>query len=176
MAVVAFGSNRAAQLEHFAVEGLEISLRYAWVASAALIEDALLKTFRVGPDDGMGLMTSCAIGQFLLGRRKSIGVNAGFERFIDTGMTSATGLGDMLMTDARLGVVLGQDMMGRVAIRTHGCDDQTALEESFSMDAQGIVVGIDIFAASGATGCSLSSGAMAPAAKSGHIGGERRGL
>jgi len=59
--------------------------------------------------------------------------------FFDPGMALGAGPGDVSHRNRRIGIRVWQNKMVSVAIIARGGDDQTPLEQAFSMDTLGII-------------------------------------
>ena len=67
-------------------------------------------------------------------------VDALFELVVDTAMAPSAGFSDIVFRDAGLRIAMRQNTMRRMAIGTHGGHYQSALKQTFPMNAHGIIL------------------------------------
>ena len=149
VAVVAFGCAGGAQPGDLAMKGIEEGHCLLLVTVSTLTHHLEAELRQIRADDAVGAVAGVAGGQLLFGVVVCGPMDAGLEDLADPEVAVGAGLLDVGRVDRGALIVWRQLAVGSVAVGAGGGDDQTALQESFAVDAVHIAlhdvydVGID---------------------------------
>ena len=118
--------------------GVEVGLRDVFMAATALRHDFQFEALFISAANGVRRVTIVTDRKRFVRLAYKRGMNALFKLILNSMMTGAAGLRHIFRTDARRRIVMRQHTMSSVTTCTGRRHGESALHQSFAMNALGI--------------------------------------
>jgi len=128
------------ELGHFAMVGVEIRFCDRLMAAATLLHDLQLETGLISSTNRVSGVTIVAHRQRFVGLTNQRCVYAPLELFFDAVMTAPARLGNVILIDTGERIGLWQNAVRRMTTRAGGGHRQSALHQSFAVNALRVVL------------------------------------